>query len=79
MKEYLVNKEQEVVDIMMTLLDDEQVLEAYAKDIDDNAIHREAREIAKRMIKKGKMTLEEIVDYVPCKIHSGQRAKIPTA
>ena len=65
LKEYLESKEQEVVDIMMTLFDDEQVLEAYAKDIDDNATHREARETAKRMIKKGKMTLEEIADYVP--------------
>ena len=65
LKEYHTNKEQEVVDIMMTLFDDEQVLEAYAKDIDDNATHREARETAKRMIKKGKMTLEEIADYVP--------------
>ena len=65
LKEYLENKEQEVVDIMMTLFDDEQILEAYAKDIDDNATHREARETAKRMIKKGKMTLEEIADYVP--------------
>ena len=65
LKEYLETKEQEVVDIMMTLFDDEQVLEAYTKDIDDNATHREARETAKRMIKKGKMTLEEIADYVP--------------
>ncbi len=65
LKEYLENKEQEVVDIMMTLFDDEQILEAYAKDINDDATHREARETAKRMIKKGKMTLEEIADYVP--------------
>ena len=28
LKEYLENKEQEVVDIMMTLFDDEQVLKA---------------------------------------------------
>ena len=54
LKEYLENKEQEVVDIMMTLFDDEQILEAYAKDIDDNATHREARETAKRMIKRVK-------------------------
>ena len=45
---------------MMTLFDDEQVLAAYAKDIDDNVTHREAREIAKRMIKMKKLTLEEI-------------------
>ena len=61
LKEYLENKEQEVVDIMMTLFDDEQVLEAYAKDIKNS----EARETAERMIRKGKMSLEEIADYVP--------------
>ncbi len=50
---------------MMTLFDDEQILKAYAKDIDNNATHREARETAIRMIKKGKMPLEEIADYIP--------------
>ena len=61
LKEYLGSKEQEVVDIMMTLFDDEQVLEAYAEDIKNS----EARETAERMIRKGKMSLEEIADYVP--------------
>ena len=61
LKEYLESREQEVVDIMMTLFDDEQILKAYAKDIEDNT----ARETAERMIRKGKMTLEEIADYVP--------------
>ena len=61
LKEYLENKEQEVVDIMMTLFEDEQVLEAYAEDIKNS----EARETAERMIRKGKMSLEEIADYVP--------------
>ncbi len=61
LKEYLESREQEVIDIMMTLFDDEQVLEAYAEDIKNN----EARETAERMIRKGKMSLEEIADYVP--------------
>ena len=61
LREYLISREQEVVDIMMTLFDDEQILKAYAKDIKDH----EARETAERMIKKGKMPLEEIADYVP--------------
>ncbi|MCM1496738.1 MAG: hypothetical protein NC089_13205 [Bacteroides sp.] len=65
LKEYLENKEQEVVDIMMTLFDDEQVLEAYAKDIDDNVTHREARKTAERMIKMGKLSLEDIALCVP--------------
>ena len=66
LKEYLENKEQEVVDIMMTLFDDEQILKAYVKDIKDNTAQETAREtereMAERMIKKGKMPLEEIAD-----------------
>ncbi len=65
LKEYLESKEQEVVDIMMTLFDDEQILKAYAKDVEDNAAHREARETAERMIKDGEMPLEKIARYVP--------------
>ena len=69
LKEYLENKEQEVYDIMMTLFDDEQILKAYVKDIKDNTAQETAREtereMAERMIKKGKMPLEEIADYVP--------------
>ncbi|MCM1431796.1 MAG: hypothetical protein NC180_09670 [Muribaculaceae bacterium] len=61
LKEYLEKREQEVVDIMMTLFDDEQILKAYTKDIEDNI----ERETAERMIRKGKMTLDEIADYVP--------------
>ena len=61
LKEYLENKEQEVVDIMMTLFDDEQVLEAYAKDIKSG----EARETAERMIKDGELSLDKIARYVP--------------
>lgn len=65
LKEYLENKEQEVVDIMMTLFDDEEImetyLEAYAKDIQSN----EARETAERMIKMGKLSLDEIALCVP--------------
>ena len=50
---------------MMTLFDDDQILKAYTKDIEDNATYREARQTAERLIKKGKMTLEEIADCVP--------------
>ena len=65
MKEYLESREQEVINIMMTLFDDDQILKAYTKDIEDNATYREARQTAERMIRKGKMTIEEIADYVP--------------
>ncbi len=65
LKEYLESKEQEVVDIMMTLFDDEQILKAYAKDIEDNKERETERKTAERLIKKGKMSLDEIADCVP--------------
>lgn len=65
LREYLESKEGEVVDIMMTLFDDEQILKAYAKDIEDNTAREAEKEMAERMIKKGKMSLEEIAEYVP--------------
>ena len=61
LKEYLENKEQEVVDMMMTLFDDEQILKAYVKDIEEST----ERKTAIQMIKKGKLSLEEIAEYVP--------------
>lgn len=61
MREYLHSKEKEVVTIMMSLFDEEQIMKSFIKS--DRA--DEARETAKRMIKKGKMSLEEIADCVP--------------
>ncbi len=57
----------------MTLFDDEQILKAYTKDIADSAAkeaekrtaERDARETAARLIKKGKMSLEDIAECVP--------------
>ncbi len=65
LKEYLEKREQEVVDIMMTLFDEDEILEAYAKDIEDKTAHREAKKTAERMIKDGEMPLEKIARYVP--------------
>ncbi len=61
LKEYLEHRETEVVTIMMSLFDDERIMKTYAKDIEKET----ERKTAERMIKKGKMTLEEIADYVP--------------
>ncbi len=46
---------------MMSLFDDEQIMRTYAKDIEKET----ERKTAEGMIRKGKMTLEEITDYVP--------------
>lgn len=55
--------------MMMTLFDDEQILKAYTKDMVDSAVKKTAKETAKetaeRMIKLGKLSLEEIAIYVP--------------
>ena len=61
LKEYLLDKEKEVVTIMMSLLDEEQIIKSFIK----SERHDEARETAERMIRKGKMSLEEIAEYVP--------------
>ena len=61
LKEYLLDREKEVVTIMMSLFDEEQILKTYIR----SERHDEARETAERMIKMGKLSLEEIGLCVP--------------
>lgn len=49
---------------MMTLCADEQILEAYGKEPEGNQAKETGGKTAEKMIKRGRMTLEEIVDYV---------------
>ncbi len=69
LKEYFENKESEVISMMMTLFDDEQILKAYVNDIKKETVEetawKNAKETAERLIKKGKMSLEEIADCIP--------------
>jgi hypothetical protein len=97
LKEYLESREKEVVTIMMSLFDEEQIRKTYIKDVTREITEKVTEEItekvtkettekvteevtekvtketaekteietAKRLIKKGKMTLDEIVDCVP--------------
>ena len=65
LKEYLEGREKEVVTIMMSLFDEEQIVKSYIRSERYEAAQEEARETAERMIKKGKMTIEEIAEYVP--------------
>ena len=55
--------------MMMTLFDDEQILKAYTKDIEDKAVRKTERNTERntaiKLIKKGKMSLEEIAECVP--------------
>ena len=65
LKQYLSSKEVEVVTIMMSLFDDEQIVKTYAKDMANEAAKAADRATAERMIRKGKMSLEDIADCVP--------------
>ena len=61
LKQYLSSKEVEVVTIMMSLFDDEQIMSTYAKDME--------RETTKRnvitMIEKGRIKVEEVSAFFP--------------
>lgn len=65
LKEYLESREQEVVDMMMTLFDDEQIYRAFVHDIKKETAKEVARNKAIFMIKKGKIGLDEIGEYFP--------------
>ena len=65
LKEYLLEREKEVVTIMMSLFDDDQIMKSFIRSERYEAAQESARETAKKLIKKGKMTLDEIADCVP--------------
>ena len=65
LREYLISREVEVVTIRMSLFDDEQIMRTYLKDAANTAAYEADRATAERMIKKGKMSLEDIADCVP--------------
>ena len=61
LKEYLLEREKEVVTIMMSLFNEEEILKSFI----ESEIHDEARETAERMIKDGELSLEKIARYIP--------------
>lgn len=69
LKEYFQTREKEVVSIMMSLFDEEEILKSYIRseryEAAQEAAQENARETAERMIRKGKMSLAEIASYVP--------------
>ena len=65
LKQYLSSKEVEVVTIMMSLFDDEQIMKSFIRSERHEAAQESAKETVKRMIKMGKLSLDEIAIYVP--------------
>ena len=60
LREYLLDREKEVVTIMMSLFDEEEIMKSFIK----SERHDAERAMAEQLIRKGKMTLEEIADCV---------------
>lgn len=65
LREYLAEREKEVVAIMMSLFDEEQIMKSFIRSERYEAAQENARETARRMIKMGKLSLDEIADCVP--------------
>jgi hypothetical protein len=65
LREYLESREKEVVTIMMSLFDEEQIMKVYLKDHDKETEKETERRTAKKLLRKGKMSLDDIADCVP--------------
>lgn len=63
LKDYLTDREKEVVSIMMSLFDEEEIMRSYIRSERQEAAQDNAEKMAVRMIKAGKMSLEDIADY----------------
>ena len=61
LREYLLDREKEVVTIMMSLFDEEQIMRSFIK----SERHDLAREKAILMLKDGKITIDEVSVYFP--------------
>ena len=61
LRKYLLEREKEVVTIMMSLFDEEQIMRSFIK----SERHDADRETAERMIKDGELSFEKIAKYVP--------------
>jgi len=61
LREYLLDREKEVVTIMMSLFDEEQIMKSYIK----SERYEETKENARRLLKLGKIKVDEISDCFP--------------
>ena len=61
LKHYLSSKEVEVITIMMSLFDDEQIMRTYEKDIKRETLIEKSI----LMLKKGKINIDEVSEYFP--------------
>jgi hypothetical protein len=65
LKEYLESREKEVVSIMLAMYDEKEILLSYIESERYDAARENAKETATQMLKIGKLSVEEIAQYVP--------------
>ncbi|MCM1127377.1 MAG: hypothetical protein NC429_13015, partial [Lachnospiraceae bacterium] len=65
LREYLLDREKEVVSIMMSLFDEEEVIRSYIKSERYEAEQNKVKEKASLMLKNGKITVDEMPDFFP--------------
>ena len=61
LREYLLEREKEVVTIMMSLFDEEQIMKSFIK----SERYEETKENARRLLKLGKIKIDEVYDCFP--------------
>ena len=61
LREYLFDREREVVTIMMSLFDEEQIMKSFIK----SERYEETKENARRLLKLGKIKIDEVSDCFP--------------
>ncbi len=65
LREYLTQREKEVVTIMMSLFDEEQIMKSYIKSERYEAAQDKVKEKAILMLQKGKISIDEIQIFFP--------------
>jgi len=65
LREYLFEREKEVVTIMMSLFDEEQIMKSFIKSERYEAAQDKVKEKAILMLQKGKISLDEIRIFFP--------------
>ena len=65
LKEYLAQREKEVVTIMMSLFDEEEIMKSYIRSERYDAEREATKRNAITMLKMGRISLDEILSFFP--------------
>lgn len=63
LREFLAGREKEVISIMMALFDNEKIMRTHVANEKKEASKETARKAAEKMLKAGKISVDEIAEY----------------